>query len=285
MEELRMPRKTDGLQRPYVYVSYSREDAQFVSRLHTDLTKHGIRVWTYETEIYSGSDWRLVAQEGLRNASALLLVVSRHTPKSPVVMYEAGVALSQGQPVVPVLIDEEGKGSLSGNLAELRRVVAYSGEYQTAVTIIVEALSQVVPPARRARRRRRKSKWYLFISYAEEDTDFVTKLRAFLKDRDYAYWDYAESARNYNSQTVFEIEDAISKSAACLCVISESWRDSRWTIREYFYAEEVNRPGFLLKARPIRPSLAIAGSTYIDFTKNEQQGFARLDAALRQKGL
>lgn len=271
--------------RRYVFISYHREDAPFVQQLSEALAERGLRVWRDTNEIHPGQNWQMAIEKGLHAASAMLLVASRHSASSRWVQYEAAKSVELGRLVIPVLLDEQGKELLTGSLAALQWVDFSQGRFSEGVDQILSSLADVLPPVHRAAPRRRKSKGYFFISYAEEDADFVTELRKFLKGRGYAYWDYAESARNYNAQTVFELEDAIANSAACLCVISEAWRNSRWTVREYFFAEEVKRPGFLLRAKPISPSLAIAGSTYIDFTVDAKQGFARLDAALSRKRL
>ena len=280
-----MPSRKDKVGSRYVFISYQREDRPFVERLRNVLVQHAQNVWLDTSEILAGQDWQKAIIKALRGASAILLLASRYSAKSQWVRYEITSLLSMGKLVIPVLLDDTGKELLTGSLANLQWVDFRQGDFNSGVKMIVSALANVLPPVRRPKPRRRRSKWYFFISYAEEDSDFVTRLRSFLKDRGYAYWDYAESARNYNAQTVFELEDAISNSAACLCVISDAWRNSRWTIREYFFAEEVKRPGFLLKAKPIRPSLAIAGSTFIDFTVDVELGFSRLDAALKRKEL
>jgi hypothetical protein len=84
---------------------------------------------------------------------------------------------------------------------------------------------------------------------------------------------------------VRELEGVIGDAAATLSVLSESWKDSKWTIREYFYSEEIGLPVFLLRAKQMKPSLAVAGSTYIDFASDAESGFRKLDRELRRKGL
>jgi len=52
-----------------------------------------------------------------------------------------------------------------------------------------------------------------------------------------------------------------------------------------FFSDEVGTPVFLLRAKKIGPTLAIAGAPFIDFLDNRMRGFERLDKELRRKGL
>ena len=110
-------------------------------------------------------------------------------------------------------------------------------------------------------------------------------MRDFLEDRGYAYWDYQDSERNYQTQLPSELEGVMLNAAATICVLSPAWKESKWTQRELAFSEEIGVPVFLAKAREIGPTLAIAGKLYIDFTLNEEAGFAKLDNELRRKGL
>ncbi|MBK8024635.1 MAG: toll/interleukin-1 receptor domain-containing protein [Chloroflexi bacterium] len=130
-----------------------------------------------------------------------------------------------------------------------------------------------------------KSRGYVFISYAEEDSDFVDTLRDFLGVKGYGYWDYQASDRNFHTQLFLELEEVIKNAAATLSVLSPDWKKSTWTAKEYIFSEEVGTPVFLLMSREMGPTLVTAGVPYIDFTRDELVGFERLDRELRRKGL
>jgi hypothetical protein len=51
------------------------------------------------------------------------------------------------------------------------------------------------------------------------------------------------------------------------------------------FSQEVDTPVFLLMAREMGPTLVTMGVPHIDFTADSQQGFEKLDRALRRKGL
>jgi hypothetical protein len=77
----------------------------------------------------------------------------------------------------------------------------------------------------------------------------------------------------------------ISGAVATVSVLSEAWKVSTWSLRELFFSQEIGKPVFLLKAKPISPTLAISGFPYIDFTKSRQQAFVRLAKELERAGL
>jgi hypothetical protein len=129
------------------------------------------------------------------------------------------------------------------------------------------------------------AKGYVFLSYAEEDADFLAELRVFFGQWGYAYWEFASSDRDYQKRIDLELEGVISGAVATVSVLSEAWKASTWSLRELFFSQEIGKPVFLLKAKPLSPTLAIAGFPYIDFTKDTQQAFSRLARELTRAGL
>jgi hypothetical protein len=61
-----------------------------------------------------------------------------------------------------------------------------------------------------------KSKGYVFISYADEDAQFVEELKSFLSKHGYAYWDFRESERKYDVDYSLELEGVIKGAAGTL---------------------------------------------------------------------
>ena len=90
---------------PYVFVSYAREDSDYVARLAGELEAAGISVW-YDRELASGDRWELVLRQRVDNCSALVVVMSPAAAASPWVRLEVGRArwredaLSRVRPVL-----------------------------------------------------------------------------------------------------------------------------------------------------------------------------------------
>jgi hypothetical protein len=271
----------------YAFVSYSRRDIDFVSRLTDELHRRGVQVWRDVEQIPPGADWQKVIGQAVKRANVLLFVASGNSLRSEWITHELAIVLSQGTPVIPIILDEEGAAGLPMELRRFQWVDFRGGYDQQKVASLASSLlalgarkepTAVEPPTR-------KSEGYVFISYAEEDAGFVAELKEFLAARNYAYWDYEESERNYHTQFFRELEGVILEAVATLSVLSEAWKLSKWTTREYFFSEDAGIPVFLLLAKPLGPTLAIAGTPYIDFVQDRKRGFEKLDKELRRKGL
>jgi hypothetical protein len=115
----------------------------------------------------------------------------------------------------------------------------------------------------------------------------VQKLKGFLKDRGYAYWDYLESERDYHMELYRELETKIEEATVFLCILSDSWRDTLWTAREYVYAEEAGVPFFIIQAKPLKRATPILLNlqTRIDMATDFEKGLQVLGSELDKKGL
>jgi hypothetical protein len=269
---------------PYVFISYARRDNEFVDKLAADLQKAGIRVWRDTDQIHPGQQWERAIGDALTDAVVLLYISSRQSRGSAWIERERLAFFSTGRLIIPVIIDDAGEEALPDEL-RIFQWIDFRQSYDAALKNLLAVFPKSVKSDSVITIPEKQSKGYVFISYAEGDFDFVERLRDFLSEHNYGYWDYSESDRNYHTQFVRELESIINDAVATLSVLSEAWKDSKWTIREYFYAEEIGIPVFLLKAKEMKPSLAIAGSPYIDFVSNINSGFQKLDKELKRKGL
>lgn len=266
----------------YVFISSSSKDKDFVARLSTDLAQVGIDVWRDVEYIAPGMSWEEGIKKALAEADAVLFVVSIHSVASAWAIIELELALAnESARVIPLVIDdaELPVPLLSIVYVDMRR--DYKDALQQLITALPDSVRQTGPIAKGGP----QTKGYVFISYAEEDSDIVAELRDFMKDRGYAYWDYQESDRDYHSQMFLELEGVIQDAAATLSLLSPDWKKSQWAVKEYLFSEDVGTPVFLLMVREMGPTLVTAGIPYIDFTRSHEEGFAKLDRELKRKGL
>ena len=270
----------------YVFVSYSREDRSFVDRLVHDLQSSGINTWHDVAQISPGENWQKAIEGGIRRASVLLYVSSKHSGSSEWMERELRACHQKSATVIPIVIDDEGARNIADHpLMSGLQFVDLRLDYETAVEPLKRTLMIAVGHSPPLRSEAPKSKGYVFLSYAEEDASFMSDLRDFLKGQGYAYWDYAESDRDYHAQLFLELEGVIRDATATLSVLSPDWKRSQWAIKEYLFSEEVNTPVFLLKAREPGPTLVIAGMPFIDFTESGTIGLEALANELQRKGL
>jgi hypothetical protein len=272
------------LENRYVFLSYSRLDQKVAEQLTADLNRRGIQVWRDVEQIAPGSRWAEEVEKGLSQASALLYLSSKHSRTSAWMQKEVQFFLASPKLVLPIIVDEEGANSMPVFL-QTRQCIDLAHGYDRALDRIIEAITSTIPVGPPVSPQARQSKGYVFLSYVEEDADFVEALKVFLKKHKYAYWDYEESDRDYHGQLFLELEGVISEASATLSVLTEAWKRSKWTAREYFYSEEIGRPVFLLRAKEMSPTLAVAGVPYIDFVASMDKGFEKLHRELQRKGL
>jgi hypothetical protein len=85
------------------FLSYAREDAQFVLRLAKDLRAGGAGVWIDQLDITPGQRWDRAVEDALAKCPELLVILSPAAVESTNVMDEVSLALEDGKTVVPVL--------------------------------------------------------------------------------------------------------------------------------------------------------------------------------------
>lgn len=87
---------------PDVFLSYSRKDVDFVSKLARDLEAVGLKIWR-DQHIEAGTRWDREVERALAAAPCLLVVLSPDSVGSDNVLDEASRALDQGKLVIPIL--------------------------------------------------------------------------------------------------------------------------------------------------------------------------------------
>ncbi|PJF41939.1 MAG: hypothetical protein CUN55_10845 [Phototrophicales bacterium] len=266
----------------YVFIRYVKQDKAIAEQISEQLRLAGVEVWRGAQAIQAGEDWGDAIQRAISQADAMILIVSRHSVQSSLIQNEVKIAIEHQIVVLPVTIDFI---KTMPTILYGMNWIDYRKNQEKGISVLLEH----IPPSARSTHpveaKAEQSRGYVFISYAQEDTDFVLLLREFLRERGYSYWDYQDSERDYHSQLFLELEDVIREAAATLSVLSPAWKQSMWTPREYLFSEQVQTPVFLLRAKDMEPTLLIAGVPYIDFVENQQHGFQKLEAELQRKGL
>ena len=267
---------------PYVFITYSRKDRSFVERLTGVLAAAGVETWTDVSNIEPGQNWQSEIEKGLVNAGALIYVASENSPQSKWMEYELTAFLAKGK-VIPVVIDDAGERALP-HVLRIIQWVDFRDNFDVAANKLVRRIATLRHDAPVAKPEP-KSKGYVFISYADEDGIFVDELKAHMKTRGYAYRDFKENRRNYQIDYTIELEGVINGASATLSVISPDWKKSPTCFKELHFSEGVNKPVFRLQVRDPGPTLALAGMTILDFTRERRVAFLKLDAELSKFGL
>ena len=271
------------MSKSYAFISYSRQDREFVEKLTGALSAAGVETWTDVSHIAPGQNFQDEIERGLLGAEVLLYVASRNTSASQWMERELRAFTKGAGRVIPLILDEAGARSLPNTLRQFQWA-DFRGDFDVALQELVGGLASLRQSEPLARPEA-QSKGYVFISYASEDEAFVEELKAHMKGRGYTYWDFRESQRNYQVDYTIELEGVISDAEATLSVVSPAWKKSPTSLQELHFSKEVQTPVFLLRVRDPGPTLALAGMTFIDFTGPRKTGFAKLDSELVKFGL
>jgi hypothetical protein len=199
--------------------------------------------------IAAGQDWAQTIERGLMQASALVYVASKHSSQSRWMDEELRAFLEKQGRVIPIVIDDEGASHLPLPLRQIQWA-DFRGPFELALRSLLDGIRELqgVSPVATPKAT---SKGYVFISYADEDSEFVGELKDFLKEQGYGYWDFRESRRDYQADYTLELESVIKKAAGTLSVISPEWKCSPTALQELHFSREIGTPVFLLKISEI----------------------------------
>jgi HEAT repeat protein len=92
----------------HVFVSYTHEDEDFVADLVHHVEGAGIAVWVGGPKWRAGEDWHEEVDQAIRDAFALILVLTPEAVSSEYVAYEWALAMGLGKSLIPVLLRDAG---------------------------------------------------------------------------------------------------------------------------------------------------------------------------------
>ena len=90
----------------FIFISYSRKDQSYVSKLVQALEERQLPVWLDDRTDY-GSTWNRVIEENLKNCQAFLLVMSPRSRESKWVNSELVYSLALNKKIFPLLLEGE----------------------------------------------------------------------------------------------------------------------------------------------------------------------------------
>ena len=91
---------------PDVFISHSKEDADFAELLKVRLHKHHLDAWIDEDRLRPGIDWQREIDIGIRRSKVVLAVMTPDAKQSDYVTYEWAYALGTGKTVIPIMLKQ-----------------------------------------------------------------------------------------------------------------------------------------------------------------------------------
>src|SRR3954452_15491792 len=92
----------------HVFISYSSVDGDFADLLRLRLEQEGFTVWTDNGNLVAGDDWRDEIDQAIRDAFAVIVVMTPNSRSSQYVTFEWSFALGIGNVKVIPLLKEVG---------------------------------------------------------------------------------------------------------------------------------------------------------------------------------
>jgi len=127
-----------------IFISYSRRDQEFVTRLARDLHAQVAGVWFDQSTIQTGQKWHDEIMDGIRECKAFILVLSPDAVESKYVREEVNKALELGKTIFPILY-RPGKwtkwtGEFEALVKEIQTLDLRSGSYIDNFQKLVDSL-------------------------------------------------------------------------------------------------------------------------------------------------
>ena len=124
-----------------IFISYSRRDQEFVTRLASDLDSQVAGVWFDQSTIQIGENWHDEIMEGIRDCKAFILVLSPDAMESHYVREEVNKAVELGKPIFPILYrPAQWTAEIGALVKEVQTLDLRSGSYTDNFYKLVDGL-------------------------------------------------------------------------------------------------------------------------------------------------
>src|SRR5947209_5692214 len=124
-----------------LFISYAREDQDFVRRLHRALSRRGKEGWVDWEGIPPTAAWMAEIRSAIGGADAFVFVLSPDSAESKVCGDELGIALEQNKRIVPLLRRPPDGQEVPGALSELNWIFFRDEDgFDEPIHALVEAL-------------------------------------------------------------------------------------------------------------------------------------------------
>jgi len=124
-----------------IFISYSRRDQEFVTRLASDLDAQVAGVWFDQSTIQVGQKWHDEIMEGIHECKAFILVLSPDAMESRHAREEVNKALELGKTIFPILYrPAKWTGEFESLIKDIQTLDLRSGSYTDNFQKLVDGL-------------------------------------------------------------------------------------------------------------------------------------------------
>ncbi len=87
----------------HIFVSFKHEDVDFADNVQSRLQREGFTTWA-DSKIGAGDEWRTAIDDAIKNAFALIVIMTPEAKASEYVTYEWAFAWGVGIRVIPIML-------------------------------------------------------------------------------------------------------------------------------------------------------------------------------------
>ncbi len=119
----------------YVYLSYSRQNAEIAQRLVQDLQQRGYTLWIDTADLAPGTRWSDQIETAIREAEVFITLLSP-AAQNRTIHNEIEIARAAGKPIIPVILEPT---TIPASLAN-HQVVNAAGDWDSFLNRLVNAV-------------------------------------------------------------------------------------------------------------------------------------------------
>jgi hypothetical protein len=124
-----------------IFISYSRRDQEFVTRLASDINEQVGFVWFDRSTLQPGQKWHHEIMDGIRECKAFIVVLSPDAVESRYVREEVAKALELGKTIFPVIYrSAQWTGVFESLVRDIQTLDLRSGSYTDNFQKLVDGL-------------------------------------------------------------------------------------------------------------------------------------------------
>ncbi len=110
------------------FISYSRRDKEFVSRLCEALIQAKLKIWVDWNDIPPAEDWRQEIYRGIEASNNFVFIISSHSIASKVCGEELSYAIKHGKRLVPIVREDVGYDNVHPELGRINWIFFREGD-------------------------------------------------------------------------------------------------------------------------------------------------------------
>jgi HEAT repeat protein len=129
----------------HVFISYHHDDGDFAENLISRIERVGLETWVDNDHLHAGEDWRTEIDQAIKDAYALIVIMTPEARSSEYVTYEWAFAWGAGVKVIPVLYKDTKLHPRLEALQYLNFTSRTSRPWEVLIDVVTKAANVQIP--------------------------------------------------------------------------------------------------------------------------------------------